>query len=182
MTQRKLSVMVQLSDPETYTGGEFRMHHTASTPPAEAVARQGSLLVFPSLVRHEVTPVTQGIAVFARRLVPRRTRGNNREIPGHLGLPATEPSNAIPGVYIRATHVPRIVEMKTLTCAAIAMTLLALATSAKAQSPAAPGPILDILHHGGRTLRRAPSTAHRSWSTSPCWSSSRPTPPPSRPA
>ena len=49
MTQRKLSVMVQLSDPDTYTGGEFRMHHTASTPPAEAIARQGSLVVFPSI-------------------------------------------------------------------------------------------------------------------------------------
>lgn len=60
LTQRKLSVMLQLSDPECYTGGEFVMHQVSDPPPAETVARRGSLLVFPSILRHEVRKVTQG--------------------------------------------------------------------------------------------------------------------------
>lgn len=59
-TQRKLSVVVQLSDPDDYEGGEFRMHHVGSQPPAEIIRKQGTLLIFPSLVMHEVSPVTRG--------------------------------------------------------------------------------------------------------------------------
>ena len=60
LTQRKLSVMLQLSDPESYAGGEFVMHQVSDPPPPETVSRQGSLLVFPSILRHEVRKVTQG--------------------------------------------------------------------------------------------------------------------------
>ena len=59
-TQRKLSVMVQLSDPDDYDGGEFQMHHVAAHPPAEAVRRRGTVLIFPSLVMHGVSVVTRG--------------------------------------------------------------------------------------------------------------------------
>ena len=59
-TQRKLSVVVQLSDPDAYDGGDFRMHHVAHHPPADAIRRRGTVLVFPSLILHEVSAVTRG--------------------------------------------------------------------------------------------------------------------------
>lgn len=52
---RKLSFSVQLSDPDSYQGGDLRMHDGAVLP-----RQQGTLLVFPSWAVHEVTPVTQG--------------------------------------------------------------------------------------------------------------------------
>ena len=56
---RKVSMTLQLSRPGEYLGGDF--HFTAAGRPDAALARQvGSLLVFPSFVVHEVTPVTQG--------------------------------------------------------------------------------------------------------------------------
>ncbi len=60
LTQRKLSVIVQLSDPDDYDGGEFRMHQVGTEPPAEVVRKQGTLLIFPSLVMHGVSAVTRG--------------------------------------------------------------------------------------------------------------------------
>ena len=59
-TQRKLSVVVQLSDPGDYEGGDFQMHHVAAHPPADAIRRRGTVLIFPSLVMHGVTVVTRG--------------------------------------------------------------------------------------------------------------------------
>lgn len=60
-TQRKLSVTVQLSDPDDYEGGDLLMHHVSAHPPADVIRRRGTVLVFPSLVMHEVTRVTRGI-------------------------------------------------------------------------------------------------------------------------
>ena len=60
LTQRKLSVVVQLSDPNDYTGGEFRMHHVEAHPPRAAIRTRGTLVIFPSLIRHEVTVVKTG--------------------------------------------------------------------------------------------------------------------------
>ena len=59
-TQRKLSVVVQLSDPEDYDGGDFRMHHVAHHPPAETIRKRGTILIFPSLILHGVETVTRG--------------------------------------------------------------------------------------------------------------------------
>ncbi len=59
-TQRKLSVMVQLSAPDDYEGGDFQMHHVTAHPPADAVRRRGTVLIFPSLVMHGVSTVTRG--------------------------------------------------------------------------------------------------------------------------
>ena len=59
-TQRKLSITVQLSDPDDYEGGDLLMHHVAAHPPADVIRRRGTVLVFPSLVMHEVTRVTRG--------------------------------------------------------------------------------------------------------------------------
>ena len=60
-TQRKLSVTVQLTDPKEYTGGDFDVHYTPAKPPADKIRAQGTVIVFPSLVIHEVTPVTSGV-------------------------------------------------------------------------------------------------------------------------
>ena len=57
LTQRELSISVQLSNPRDYTGGEFRMHDIEEQPPRDTIRQRGTLIIFPSLVRHEVTPV-----------------------------------------------------------------------------------------------------------------------------
>lgn len=61
-THRKLSVVVQLSDPSTYKGGNFEMQTLHLEPPKpEPLKKQGSVLVFPSFLQHKVNPVTTGI-------------------------------------------------------------------------------------------------------------------------
>jgi len=55
-TQRKLSVSLFLSDPADYDGGDF-LFRGSDMPITRA---QGSILVFPSLIEHTVTPVTRG--------------------------------------------------------------------------------------------------------------------------
>ncbi|MCY4504602.1 MAG: 2OG-Fe(II) oxygenase [Hyphomicrobiales bacterium] len=60
-SQRKLSVTVQLSDDADYEGGDFTMHYVTRHPPADAIRKRGTILVFPSLVHHSVTPVSRGV-------------------------------------------------------------------------------------------------------------------------
>lgn len=55
---RKLSLIIQLSDPSTYEGG--RVELARDTPP-EQFGAQGDVLIFPSFLRHRVLPVTAGI-------------------------------------------------------------------------------------------------------------------------
>lgn len=66
---RKLSLIVQLSDPKKYEGGNFEFNlrgldgmkeDTRVIPPAE-FKKQGSVLVFPSFLWHKVHSVTKGI-------------------------------------------------------------------------------------------------------------------------
>lgn len=62
---RKLSVTVSLSDPKNYKGGNLKFdfgphsaggrYHTCTE-----IRPRGSIIVFPSHVYHQVTPVTQG--------------------------------------------------------------------------------------------------------------------------
>lgn len=56
--QRKLSAVVQLSDPEDYEGGELEMSICGRIFSVEK--RKGTLNLFPSFVLHRVTPVTKG--------------------------------------------------------------------------------------------------------------------------
>lgn len=56
---RKLSVTVQLSDPQDYEGGQFEFSEV-ETPPMEA-RDKGTVLVFPSYLQHTVLPVTSGV-------------------------------------------------------------------------------------------------------------------------
>lgn len=61
--QRKLSITVQLSDPSSYEGGEFEIQDCwgdgyASIP--DEGKERGSIIIFPSFLLHQVTPVTSG--------------------------------------------------------------------------------------------------------------------------
>ena len=55
---RKLSIVVQLSDPSEYEGGDLEVHATQHSRIAKA---QGLVTVFPSYRLHQVTPVTAGV-------------------------------------------------------------------------------------------------------------------------
>jgi PKHD-type hydroxylase len=57
---RKLSMVVQLSDPDSYEGGNLEFE-TAESPVKEDLRKRGTIIVFPSFLRHRVTPVTKGI-------------------------------------------------------------------------------------------------------------------------
>lgn len=55
---RKLSISIQLSNPEEYEGGELKIFDRD-----EGIVmskEQGTLIMFPSYTLHEVTPVTKG--------------------------------------------------------------------------------------------------------------------------
>jgi PKHD-type hydroxylase len=57
-TSRKLSVTLQLSDPDDYEGGDLLLHNGMT--PEVAPKKKGMMILFPSFVLHEVTPVTAG--------------------------------------------------------------------------------------------------------------------------
>lgn len=55
-SNRKLSIVIQLSDPADYEGGEFALYnHTF-----DDCKKQGSMIVFPSFTLHRACPVTAG--------------------------------------------------------------------------------------------------------------------------
>lgn len=65
---RKLSMTVQLSDPEDYTGGEFEIATNDFEPGKERkiieiseIRPRGSILVFPSFLYHRIKPIKKGI-------------------------------------------------------------------------------------------------------------------------
>jgi len=58
-TDRKLTVIVFLSDPRTYAGGELVIYRDDESKRLKL--EQGSAVIFPSFFDHEVLPVTQGI-------------------------------------------------------------------------------------------------------------------------
>ncbi|MGZ6539026.1 MAG: 2OG-Fe(II) oxygenase, partial [Bacteroidia bacterium] len=59
ISNRKLSITVQLSDPDEYEGGElqFMINQNIVTAPKE----KGTAIIFPSFALHRVTPVTKGV-------------------------------------------------------------------------------------------------------------------------
>ena len=54
---RKISLIIQLSDPDDYEGGEFQFRHLDAP---EGFKKRGSVLTFPSYLEHQVTTVTEG--------------------------------------------------------------------------------------------------------------------------
>lgn len=57
---RKLSIVIQLSDHQDYEGGYFHFTECES-PLISDFMQRGSILVFPSYLRHSVSPVTSGL-------------------------------------------------------------------------------------------------------------------------
>ena len=60
---RKLSLSLQLPEPDAYEGGNFEARAADGSVDAEFWARmrqRGSLIIFPAAVVHRVTPVTRG--------------------------------------------------------------------------------------------------------------------------
>jgi len=55
---RKLSLVMQLSDPSEYEGGDLQLYH--SNEPIIINKQKGMIVCFPSYTLHEVTPVTKG--------------------------------------------------------------------------------------------------------------------------
>lgn len=60
MYDRKLSLVIQLSDPSEYEGGRLYFPEVVGFDPEKCVQR-GSLIIFPSFLQHAVLPVTQGV-------------------------------------------------------------------------------------------------------------------------
>jgi PKHD-type hydroxylase len=56
---RKLSLVLQLSEPEEYEGGTLEVF--TSSKPVEVAKQKGLITAFPSYTLHRVTPVTSGI-------------------------------------------------------------------------------------------------------------------------
>ena len=58
LSNRKLSITVQLSDPDEYEGGElqFMINQNIFT----ATKEKGTAIIFPSFALHRVTPITKG--------------------------------------------------------------------------------------------------------------------------
>lgn len=57
---RKISIVVQLSDPEDYEGGELQLQ-TGGENHISIIKKKGAITLFPSYLTHRVTPVTKGI-------------------------------------------------------------------------------------------------------------------------
>ena len=55
---RKLSISIQLTNPEEYEGGELKLYDSKEETIMDKA--QGTLILFPSYVLHEVMPVTKG--------------------------------------------------------------------------------------------------------------------------
>jgi len=58
-TQRKISVTITLSDPDSYKGGD--LDFLIGESPIRSKRGIGSAIIFPSYLLHRVTPVTKGM-------------------------------------------------------------------------------------------------------------------------
>jgi len=56
---RKLSIVVQLTNPKDYKGGELQLFEGGD--PIVITKQQGMMTLFPSYMLHQVTPVTKGM-------------------------------------------------------------------------------------------------------------------------
>ncbi len=59
MSLRKLSLVVQLSDPATYRGCNLQIYSDGE--PSDMARAQGTILIFPAWHLHRVTPLEEGI-------------------------------------------------------------------------------------------------------------------------
>lgn len=57
---RKITCVVQLTDPSEYDGGDFEVYRTQQPLPKEAIKQKGSAIFIPSFVEHAALPITRG--------------------------------------------------------------------------------------------------------------------------
>jgi PKHD-type hydroxylase len=57
---RKLSMTIQLTDPNDYDGGDFSFIEDQPQIPKNDARKRGAVIVFPSFIYHRVSPVTRG--------------------------------------------------------------------------------------------------------------------------
>ena len=57
---RKLTCVVQLTDPNEYEGGNLEFYELTEYPKAEEVKTRGTAIFFPSFLLHSASPVTKG--------------------------------------------------------------------------------------------------------------------------
>ena len=57
---RKLSCIVQLTDPNTYEGCNLEFYDTNHIPNVDEIRTQGTVIFFPSFISHAATPITKG--------------------------------------------------------------------------------------------------------------------------
>ena len=61
-SHRKLTIIIQLTNPESYDGGDLNlMDCNISEENAKALRKQGTVIVFPSILKHRITPITRGV-------------------------------------------------------------------------------------------------------------------------
>ena len=61
LKHRKISVVIQLSNPSEYEGGELQLKYSNYSQQQKSdILKKGSVITFPSFVEHRVTPVTKG--------------------------------------------------------------------------------------------------------------------------
>ena len=61
LSDRKLSMTIQLSDSNEYEGGDFVLRDEIQNfPDKEELRKKGTVLVFPSFLNHSVQPITKG--------------------------------------------------------------------------------------------------------------------------
>jgi len=63
LSKRKVSITVQLSEPDEYEGGDLELFRGGSMdgPFVKAERRAGCVFIFPSFMMHRVAPVTKGV-------------------------------------------------------------------------------------------------------------------------
>lgn len=57
---RKLSMIIQLSDENSYEGGEFEFFGVSQYPNKTEIRKQGTAIYFPSFIEHKMNTVTKG--------------------------------------------------------------------------------------------------------------------------
>jgi PKHD-type hydroxylase len=58
---RKLTAVVQLTDPSEYEGGDFEVYDANQYPNKEDIRSQGTVIFIPSFMPHAALPVTKGV-------------------------------------------------------------------------------------------------------------------------
>jgi len=60
MYDRKISIIMQLTDPSEYEGGDFEIDPQYPQMDPVQIRAKGTVIVIPSFLNHRVTPVTSG--------------------------------------------------------------------------------------------------------------------------